>query len=282
MTTTRALARRVSSLLSSPRFFSHSGALQPALHADPWTFPHLKPSSSSRGPQWIFLGCPGVGKGTYASRLAKYIGVPHIAMGDLVRDELSQPTTSGDKLTSLMNGGKLLPDDVILELLSRRLEKGAESGESGFILDGFPRTQSQAESLDHVASIDLVVNLRLREDILILKCLGRRICSGCGSSYNIAKIDAEGADGGPRIFMPPLLPPPSCATKLTVRPDDTEEIVRARLRVYAEESKPVEEYYGTQGKLLVFDVAGGIPETWPKLLEALKPHLPEEPQSIAA
>lgn len=256
---------------------AHSAAAaQPASEA--WS----SPSSSRRGPQWIFLGCPGVGKGTYASRLAKFLGISHIAMGDLVRHELSLATASALKLKKIMNEGKLLPDDVILELLAKRLEAGSATGESGFILDGFPRTQSQAETLDKVTDIDLVVNLRLREDVLVEKCVGRRICSGCGTNYNIANIDVGGGDKGPRIFMPPLLPPPACATKLTIRADDTEEVVRARLNVYAQECKPVEEYYRAQDKLLDFDVIGGIPETWPKLLDAVRPYMPEESLSVAA
>ncbi|KAH7280097.1 hypothetical protein KP509_37G052200 [Ceratopteris richardii] len=181
-----------------------------------------------------------------------------------------------------MNEGKLLPDEIVLELLAKRLETGTAAGESGFILDGFPRTRSQVEALDRITDIDLVLNLRLREDVLIMKCMGRRICSGCGTNYNVANIDVGGDDGGPRIFMPPLLPPPSCADKLTVRADDTEDVIRARLNLYAEECKPVEDYYRAQGKLLDFDVMGGIPETWPKLLDAVKPFLPEESLSVAA
>jgi len=88
------------------------------------------------------------------------------------------------------------------------------------------------EIMDEVANIDLVVNLKLREDVLVTKCLGRRICSQCGGNFNVASIDVDGYDSVPRIVMPPLLPPPSCASKMTIRADDTEEVVRARLRVY--------------------------------------------------
>ena len=90
------------------------------------------------------------------------------------------------------------------------------------------------ETLDTITDIELVVNLKLREDVLIMKCLGRRVCSGCGTNYNVAEIDVATEDGG-RIFMPPLLPPPACASKMTIRADDTEEVVRARMDVYAQE-----------------------------------------------
>ncbi|KAJ7515601.1 hypothetical protein O6H91_22G019800 [Diphasiastrum complanatum] len=250
-----------------------SGAVQRAM--DPpssWSLRVEAPSKrqvSKNGMHWVFLGCPGVGKGTYASRLASLLSIPHIAMGDLVRQELSQPSEASKKLIYAMSQGKLLPDQVVVSLLSTRLEKGALEGEKGFILDGFPRNTTQAEILEQVTEIDLVVNLKLREDVVISKCLGRRICSQCKGNFNVANIDVEGSDGGPRISMPPLLPPPSCATKMTIRADDTEEVVRERLRIYAEESKPVEDFYRLRGNLFDFEVAGGIPETWPRLLDAL-------------
>ncbi|EFJ08810.1 hypothetical protein SELMODRAFT_160613 [Selaginella moellendorffii] len=225
--------------------------------------------STARSLQWVFLGCPGVGKGTYASRLATTLAVPHIAMGDLVRQELKQSTPLAREMSALMAQGKLLPDEIILAMLKNRFEQGALSNEAGFILDGFPRTTIQAKALDDIVEIDLVVNLKLREDVLVLKCLGRRICSHCGGTYNVAKIDVEQSEDSPRVFMPPLLPPPACAATLTVRTDDTEEVVRERLRIYAAESKPVEDYYRERNKLQDFDVCGGIPETWPRLLAAL-------------
>ncbi|KAG6555376.1 hypothetical protein Mapa_002602 [Marchantia paleacea] len=251
-----------------------SGAAQAAMDVEVWnmampTVEDVQRQDEGRGPQWVFLGCPGVGKGTYASRLSKLLDVPHIAMGDLVRNELKASSPLSKQLSEAMKAGKLLPDEVIFNLLSKRLEDGLSAGERGFILDGFPRTISQAEVLEDVTEIDLVVNLRLREDVLISKCLGRRICSQCGGNFNLAKIDVKGEDGAPSIFMPPLLPPPSCASKMTIRADDTDEVVRARLRVYHDESAPVEGYYRIRGKLLDFNVGGGIPETWPNLLAAL-------------
>lgn len=268
----------------SDRLFSRS-AHAAALALDPWHLPSYanddEPSSMAlpagddhgdvlgRGKQLVFLGCPGVGKGTYASRLAQLLEVPHIAMGDLVRQGLSDPAGVAGKYASAMKQGMLLPDDVIFELLQKRLEYGITVGETGFILDGFPRTKKQAEILDQVTEIDLVVNLKLREDILISKCLGRRICSQCKGNFNLANIDVEDPHGGARIVMPPLLPPAGCEHKMMVRPDDTEEVVRARLRVYQTETIPVEEYYRKQAKLLDFNIVGGIPETWPRLLAAL-------------
>lgn len=235
-----------------------------------------------RNVQWVFLGCPGVGKGTYASRLSTLLGVPHIATGDLVREELSSSGALSSQLAEIVNQGKLVSDEIIIRLLSKRLEAGEAKGETGFILDGFPRTIRQAEILDDVTDIDLVVNLKLPENVLLEKCLGRRICSECGKNFNVANINVQGENGRPGISMAPLPPPPQCASKLITRSDDTEAVVKERLRVYNEKSQPLEEFYRIQEKLLEFDLPGGIPESWPKLLEALNLDEHEEKCSAAA
>ncbi|KAL9268405.1 Adenylate kinase 1, chloroplastic-like protein [Drosera capensis] len=240
------------------------------------------PKNNNRSIQWVFLGCPGVGKGTYAGKLSSLLGVPHIATGDLVRQELSSSGPLSAQLAEIVNQGKLVSDEVIITLLSKRLEEGEGKGESGFILDGFPRTIRQAEILEGVTDIDLVVNLKLPERALIEKCLGRRICGECGKNYNVASINIEAENGRPAIVMAPLPPPPSCASKLITRADDTEEVVKERLRVYNEISQPLEDFYRKKGKLLEFDLPGGIPESWPKLLQALNLEEHEEKLSAAA
>ncbi|KAJ6325362.1 hypothetical protein OIU76_012449 [Salix suchowensis] len=242
--------------------------------------PPLRQEPKDRNVQWVFLGCPGVGKGTYASRLSSLLGIPHIATGDLVREELNSSGTLSSQLKEIVNQGKLVSDEIIISLLSKRLEAGEAKGESGFILDGFPRTIRQAEILEGVTDIDLVVNLKLREEALLAKCLGRRICSHCGGNYNIACIDIKGENGKPGIYMAPLPAPPQCVPNLIQRADDTEEVVKERLRIYNETSRPVEEFYRNRRKLLEFELPGGIPEAWPKLLEAL--NLDHKDKHIAA
>ncbi|KAK4775799.1 hypothetical protein SAY87_023760 [Trapa incisa] len=192
---------------------------------------HRGGDPKGRNVQWVFLGCPGVGKGTYVSRLLALLGVPHIATGDLIRDELASSGPLSFQLSEIVNQGKLVPDETIIDLLSKRLEAGGIKGETGFILDGFPWTVRQAEILEGITDIDLVVNLKLREDALLAKCLGRRICSECGKNYNIACIDIK------------------------------EVVVKERLRIYNEMTKPVEEFYRARGKLLEFDLPGGIRES---------------------
>ncbi|PPD87200.1 hypothetical protein GOBAR_DD15862 [Gossypium barbadense] len=238
---------------------------------------------------------------TYASRLSNLLGVPHISTGDLVRDELASSGPLSSQLKEIVTQGKLVSDEIIIDLLSKRLEAGEAKGESGFILDGFPRTVRQANCQvtpmqllpmfsminrfapdDWVTDIDLVINLKLREEALLAKCLGRRICSECGGNYNVACIDIKAENGRPGMYMAPLPPPPQCASKLITRPDDTEEVVKQRLRIYQAMTRPVEDFYRSRGKLLEFDLPGGIPESWPKLLCALNLEDREDKQSAAA
>ncbi|GER43488.1 adenylate kinase [Striga asiatica] len=319
-----AVARLLRSSSSSPAAAScfarrslSTSAATAELRSQPSPPPRADPKRRSF--QWVFLGCPGVGKGTYASRLSALLGVPHIATGDLVREELSSSgplskqfgvsRLNGEKpgvgsryevyvtldllvvyvvplevnlLADVVNQGKLVSDEIIINLLSKRLEMGESKGESGFILDGFPRTVRQAEILNEVTDIDLVVNLKLPENVLLEKCLGRRICSECGKNFNVASINVKGENGNPDVSMAPLLPPSQCVSKLVTRSDDIETIVKERLRIYNEKSQPVEDFYRGFGKLLEFDLPGGIPESWPKLLEALNLDENEEKRTATA
>ncbi|KAK3281921.1 hypothetical protein CYMTET_10315 [Cymbomonas tetramitiformis] len=222
---------------------------------------------------WIFLGPPGVGKGTYAGRVADLVGIPHISTGDLVRAEIKSGSPLAEKMKEITSTGGLLPDALILDILHKRFEEGKGNNETGFLLDGFPRTAAQAAELMKVTDIHLVVNLSLREDVLIEKCCGRRVCEHCGKSYNIADIYRKAGPEGPEIIMPPLNPKPECADHLTHRADDTEEIVQKRLDIYNQEAGPVEDYFRQTGVLADFEITGGIPETKPVLLDFLHQQL---------
>ena len=122
---------------------------------------------------WVFLGAPGVGKGTYASRMAKQMGVPHISMGDLVRAEIKGETALGKEMKAITARGELAPDALVLDILDARIKRGEKKGERGFLLDGFPRTVPQAQTLGKMVEVTQVLNLTLREDILVEKCCGR-------------------------------------------------------------------------------------------------------------
>ena len=157
------------------------------------------------------------GWGTYASRISKLMNIPHISAGDLVRDEIKRGTPLGAEMSAITSTGQLLPDQIILDILKLRVAKGIEDGERGFLLDGFPRTVAQAEALRHIAPVQQVLNLTLREEILVEKCCARRVCGECGKNFNIANIDYPAAGGDPPIFMPPLDPPDKCAHKMEQR-----------------------------------------------------------------
>lgn len=169
-------------------------------------------------------------------------------------------------MEEITSKGQLLPDAVILDILKGRVQKGIDEGERGFLLDGFPRTVHQAEQLSTFAEVQRVMNLGLREEILVEKCCARRVCKECGKNFNIADINYP---GDPPIVMPPLNPPAGCEGKMEQRKDDTEDVVRARLQVYKDNSVPVEDFYRADGKLTDFEIKSGIPETMPRILTTI-------------
>ncbi|KAI5055237.1 hypothetical protein GOP47_0030382 [Adiantum capillus-veneris] len=241
-------------------------------------------SASPSSCKVALLGGPGVGKGTWGSLMAERLSIPHISTGELVRAELAKPLSKCTKkemllrqhVKSIMNQGKLLPDYVILELLLSRLQETDPA--TGFVLDGFPRTVAHAGVLDDaVGGIDMAVNFHLEEDALVAKCLGRRVCRECGKDYNLAHVDIcmhernhDGVVRRKRIFLPARLPPQECASKLEVRADDSsEDVVRERVHAYACESKPLEDYYHAQGRLVDVNVGPGAGFVWSRLLDVI-------------
>lgn len=214
----------------------------------------------------IFLGPPGSGKGTYSSRLSPKLNIPHISTGDLLRNEVKNETELGEKAKKYMDKGKLVTDELVMKILKKRINQ--EDCENGFILDGFPRTLSQAKALDKITDIDVVIKLHLPEDILIEKLTGRRVCEDCGKNYNVADINRKG------INMPPLLPEndmkcDKCGGKLIQRDDDKVEVIKDRLETYHKETKPLIKYYKEKGLLREFQVNGVPKEMVPKLLKII-------------
>eukprot|EP00884_Botryococcus_braunii_P020071 jgi/Botrbrau1/6748/Bobra.0324s0033.1 len=255
------------------------GAVQGGSAALPHLYESIKPIERVPAPDgnaplaYCLLGAPGVGKGTYSTKLSKWLGVPHVSTGELVRAEIKRKTDFGRQMCDIVSKGGLLPDDMIMEVVVNRMAEGVKAGELGFLLDGFPRTRAQALALMDLADVQLALNLTLRESVLVDKCLGRRICSKCGKNFNIADISLPAANGQPEIIMPPLNPPAACVKHMETRSDDTIQVIRERLRVYNEEAGPVERVFEDHGLLLNFEITGGIPETLPKLREVVQPFL---------
>jgi len=211
------------------------------------TIDETEGSETGRGVQWVIMGDPLAKKHVYAERLSKLLHVPHISMGSLVRQELHPLSSLYKQIANAVNQGKLVPEDIIFGLLSKRLEEGYSRGETGFILDGIPRTRIQAEILDQIADIDLVVNFKCAEDFLLNQHLRTGIYSP-GKEF----LSMSSKSGYPSSSS-----------------SDTEVAWKDKLRVHAEQSKPLEDYYRQQKKLLDFQAAGAPGETWQGLLAAL-------------
>jgi len=195
----------------------------------------------------VMLGGPGAGKGTHAGWMSERLGIPHIASGDILREEVAKGTDLGKKAKSYMEKGLLVPDELVEEMVAQRLL--LPDARVGFILDGFPRTLEQARWLDNFLngngwSLDAVVNIVVPEWKIVRRLAYRRICQECGAIYNL-------------ITMPPKREGicDRCGGKLYQREDDKEEVVRERLRVYRRRTAPLVAYYRKRGLLVnVFDV----------------------------
>lgn len=216
---------------------------------------------------FIFLGPPGSGKGTYSSKISTILGIAHISTGDLLREEIKAQTTLGKKAKEYYDRGMLVPDELVMDVLKNRLKK--EDAQMGFILDGFPRTEKQAEMLEKMEKIDSVINLVLKDSILIKKISARRVCRGCGNIYNLADIKEPG------INMPPLLPKKDgvcdkCGGELYQRDDDREEVVKNRLEVYKKQTAPLIKYYKNKALLNDIKVVAGPDIMVPKIIDVLK------------
>ncbi len=192
----------------------------------------------------IMFGPPGSGKGTYSSRIAPKLGIIKVSTGDLFREHAANGTGLGKKAAEYMNKGQLVPDELTTEMLKDRISR-PDAGK-GVIFDGFPRTLPQAEALDKITKIDLVINLIMPQEILLEKMLARRICRKCGDIYNIA--DIRRTINGEEYILPPMNPAAEgkcdkCGGELYKREDETEEVIKRRFGVYENQSKPVIEYY---------------------------------------
>ncbi len=189
----------------------------------------------------VFFGPPGAGKGTVAGKLASQLGIPHISTGDLFRTAIKNRTTLGKKVKEILDSGALVPDEVTVDLVRERLSKG--DIESGYILDGFPRTIPQAKALAKIVTLDGVINFTVDDETIVSRLTGRRICSKCGFSHHVE-------------FLPPRREGycDSCGGELIQREDDSEESIRKRLSVYQSQTAPLIDYYKKAG--LIVDVDG--------------------------
>jgi adenylate kinase len=210
----------------------------------------------------VFLGPPGAGKGTQAKILIERYGIPQISTGDMLREHRAKGTELGKKAQEYMDRGQLVPDEIILGMVKERLSQ--PDCQKGFILDGFPRTVAQAEALDKLLSemgkkLDFALALIVPDELLVERLTGRRTCKNCGMMYHI-KYKPPKVEGKCDV----------CGGELYQRPDDNEETVRNRLKVYHEQTAPLIEYYKNKGILREIDGSKSIEEITQQIISILE------------
>ncbi len=193
----------------------------------------------------VLLGPPGAGKGTHAKILSERYRIPHISTGDILRSHIKSETPLGKKAQSFIDNGKLVPDDLVIEMVNHRLEN--PDVKNGFILDGFPRTVEQAKALgalleERKIPLSFVLEFDTSEEVIIFRLSGRRTCPKCGANYHLQNIVPK-QDG---ICD-------QCQTALIQRKDDTIDTIRERLKVYHEQTEPLVKFYKDKKLLRVIN-----------------------------
>lgn len=205
----------------------------------------------------ILLGAPGAGKGTQAERLCKELSIPTISTGNIFRAAIKNGTPTGLKAKSYMDQGHLVPDDVVIGIVTERLAE--EDCQNGYILDGVPRTIAQAEALEQAGiKFDAVVSIEISDEEIEERMEGRRVCEHCGASYHL-------------VAVPPRVPGvcDKCGGKLIQRKDDEPETVKNRLVVYHKETEPLKEFYAARGILKSVENQPSVEGTSQAILHAL-------------
>ena len=206
----------------------------------------------------ILLGAPGAGKGTQAEVICKALNIPAISTGNILREAIKNQTPLGMEAKTYMDGGKLVPDEIVINILKERLQ--ADDCKNGFILDGFPRTVPQAEALDQMnVRIDRVVDIEVADEKITARLSGRRVCESCGASYHTQykPSKVEGVCD-------------ACGGKTVQRKDDHPDTVKERLRVYHEQTEPLIDYYTKAGKLVVVEGQEEVADTTTLTLKAVE------------
>ena len=205
----------------------------------------------------ILLGAPGAGKGTQAERLCKQLNIPTISTGNILRAAIKDGTPTGLKAKSYMDAGKLVPDEVIIGIITERLAQ--EDCRNGYILDGVPRTIAQAEAMEKAGiTFDAVISIEIADETIMQRMSGRRVSESCGASYHL-------------VAVPPKTPGvcDNCGGKLVQRKDDAPETVKARLEVYHQETEPLKAFYKQRGLLKPVENQSTVEGTTEAILRAL-------------
>ena len=205
----------------------------------------------------ILLGAPGAGKGTQAELLTERLGIPSISTGNMLREAMKNGTELGKQVKSYMDGGLLVPDELILGIVAERVAQ--PDCKNGFILDGVPRTLAQAEALDAKGvRIDHVVSIEIADSVIEGRMTGRRCCTGCGATFHITANPPK-QEGVCDL----------CGGELTIRKDDAPETVRKRLEVYHASTEVLKGYYESQGKLRLVEGNQSIEDAHGEIMRAI-------------
>ena len=206
----------------------------------------------------IFLGAPGAGKGTQSDIVAEKYGIPTISTGNMIREAIKNNTATGLLAKSYTEKGALVPDEVVIGIIGERLAK--DDCQNGFILDGFPRTVSQAEALDKMGvEINCVVSIEVADDKIVERMSGRRVCAKCGATFHTVynpSADGKNCD--------------KCGETLTIRKDDAPEVVKSRLVVYHDQTEPLKNFYGKKGILKLVEGQEKVEDTTALTLKAIE------------
>ncbi|MDD4188855.1 MAG: adenylate kinase [Eubacteriales bacterium] len=209
----------------------------------------------------VVLGAPGAGKGTQARLLRNKLGIPHVSTGDIFRGNIAEGTELGNKVKDYLHRGELVPDKLTNDLVADRLSR--PDCRDGFLLDGFPRTITQARFLDSIMEkngtpLRHALNIKVSDEKIIKRLSSRRVCTSCGRNSQVN----EKSCGENTVCE-------ICGGIVAQRPDDDEKTVAERLRIYHEQTEPLIEYYEMQGKLIEIEGSGEIEEIFESILSGL-------------
>ena len=215
------------------------------------------------GARMVLLGRQGAGKGTQCVRLSRHFVVPHISTGDMLRAAVREGTELGKMAKAIIDAGGLVSDDIMIGIVAERLEVD-DARDRGYILDGFPRTVAQAESLDGITSerpLDMVIDLDVPRSLVLERLSARRVCRDCGANYQ-----ATGSETGQWTCE-------NCGGDVVQRDDDTPDAINRRLDLYETQTQPLIDYYGSSGRLVTVAGLGSPDEVFDRLTKAIEQRL---------